>query len=119
MHENLSWSQRLGVSLLDSIIPHNYQPHAVGMLLVQYFATVGVFSLAQHCALMVPAKDPRSLHPVPQQGSVQRLAAPPAGAATGTSRRVGDMRAAHQLIVGWAFQLSDWDSGHRWSPVRT
>jgi hypothetical protein len=71
MHESLSWPQRLGVSLLDSIIPHNYQPHAGGMLLVQYFATVGVFSVAQRCALMVPAKDPRSLHPVPQQGSVQ------------------------------------------------
>ena len=32
---------------------------------------------------------------------------------------VGDMRAAHQLMVGWAFQLPDWDSGHDWSLVRT
>jgi hypothetical protein len=32
---------------------------------------------------------------------------------------VGDVRAAHQLVVGWAFQLPDWDSDQHWSPVRT
>jgi hypothetical protein len=32
---------------------------------------------------------------------------------------VGDVRAAHQLMVGWAFQLPEWDSEHEWLPVRT
>ena len=30
---------------------------------------------------------------------------------------VADMRAAHALLTGWAFQLPRWDSDHDWSPV--
>jgi hypothetical protein len=30
---------------------------------------------------------------------------------------VADMRAAHQLLTGWAFGLPDWDQGTSWSTV--
>ncbi len=30
---------------------------------------------------------------------------------------VADMRAAHRLLTGWAFELSGWDTGARWTRV--
>jgi hypothetical protein len=30
---------------------------------------------------------------------------------------VSDLRAAHALLTGWAFERPDWDAGNSWSPV--
>ncbi|HST83129.1 MAG TPA: hypothetical protein VLL08_15450 [Kineosporiaceae bacterium] len=30
---------------------------------------------------------------------------------------VPDLRSAHALLVGWAFERPDWDNGSSWSPV--
>jgi hypothetical protein len=30
---------------------------------------------------------------------------------------VSDLRAAHALLTGWAFERPDWDNGISWSPI--